>query len=385
MHLFRRKMIDRQCSLERRCDVVSFARISTMIALCLFLAACGTRGKLDYVTKGQQAQNQTTVLVATDRDLDADGTFGKGRADITRYASYTISIPPNHKVGQIEWAGHSKVNPKKHFAIASAHRFATAGAFKARLARMFQNPAARTPDGRREVTLYVHGYNTNYAEALYRVAQIKHDYGMESPIVLYSWPSAGATGLYVYDRDSVKFARDNLAQTIRMLALADVDQISLVAHSMGSELLMETIRQIYLIGDKAVQRKIASIILMSPDLDIDVFNSQIRKIRPLPQPFMIFASQKDEALEISSFLTGKEQRVGNNIDASRIENKKIKVIDVTGFQGGDPLNHFAVATSPTLVALLKGLRNSNPQALINPKQPQVITPLTLLSNITGAN
>ena len=233
-----------------------------------------------------------------------------------------------------------------------------------------------------------------FSESLYRAAQLRHDFDLAMPLTLFSWPSAGEAGLYIYDRDSVKTSRDQLASVIKLMASSQLDDIVLIAHSLGSELLMETLRQIALANHGALPSKIHSIILISPDLDIDVFNAQLSAIKVLPREFAIFASQKDRALQLSSFLAGDRNRVGNNIDETKIRREGITVIDVSEFTGGDGMNHMTAVTSPSLVALLKGMTASNQQVFLNaPGQTQTFSdvvvdtatlPLTLVVKTTSA-
>ncbi|SNZ05085.1 alpha/beta hydrolase [Cohaesibacter gelatinilyticus] len=377
-------------------SVVTFPLV---LLLMIFLAGCASRGSLSHATPDipQIADIELkTVFVATNRQRE-EGTkylsFGPERSEEISYGRFEISIPPNHKVGEIEWAT-GKVNPTRHFVTAKSALLSSPQDFRASLSQDLIKSQSFTPGGKKEVILFIHGYNTNFAEGLYRVAQLRHDYEMPSPMVLFSWPSAGKTGLYVYDRDSVIVSRDNLVNVIEQLHKSGVDQITLVAHSMGSSLLMESLRQIHISGRKSILSKVNGVILLSPDIDIDVFNNQLDHIRPLPRPFMIFASQKDEALEISSFLTGKEQRIGNNIDLEKIAHPGISVVDVTDFKGGDSLNHFTVATSPALVNLLKGLQEESPlealeagvkqQSLGSQVANTATLPLRILTTTTNA-
>lgn len=338
-------------------------RSSAFVAVILisFLAGCASPRTQDFSPQGGISINtkSSSIFVATNRVKQADSTaltFGRERSDTVSYGKFDVSIPPNHKVGNIEWA-KGKPDPSRHFATISSKSFSSAPQFRKQLALAAQRNKSRTPTGKKEVVLFVHGYNTPFDEGVYRAAQIRHDYDLAAPMVLFSWPSAGRPGLYVYDRDSVIVSRDSLVDVITQLHQSDVDQITLIAHSMGSSLLMESLRQIHISGRAPILSKLDGVVLLSPDIDIDVFNTQLDQISPLPRPFMIFASQKDEALEISSFLTGRQERIGNNLDLNKIEHPGVSVVDITDFKGGDSLNHFSVATSPALVKLLKGLQH----------------------------
>jgi esterase/lipase superfamily enzyme len=85
----------------------------------------------------------------------------------------------------------------------------------------------------REAALFVHGFNTNFAEGVYRQAQLSHDHDVEGPSIHFAWPSAAITADYAYDRESALFSRDGLEAAIEALARANVASYNLVAHSMG--------------------------------------------------------------------------------------------------------------------------------------------------------
>ena len=102
-----------------------------------------------------------------------------------------------------------------------------------------------------EAIIFVHGYNSNFAEGVYRIAQFAHDLQLPGTVVLYSWPSAAEPLGYAYDRDSALFARDGLESLIHEVAHAGAKRILLVAHSMGSGLTMEALRSAAIRGDTA--------------------------------------------------------------------------------------------------------------------------------------
>nr|WP_321458419.1 alpha/beta fold hydrolase [uncultured Cohaesibacter sp.] len=332
-------------------------------------------------------------MVATSRTPTGQADFSGDRDGTLHLASYGVSIPPSHKVGQIEWP-HGTPDLKRHFAVTSVEAFKDTKAFQTHLASEAVKAKSAKASNSRTAALFVHGYNTDFSESLYRAAQLRHDFALDIPLALYSWPSAGEPGLYMYDRDSVKTSRDQLASIIELMVHSQVDDVVLIAHSLGSELLMEALRQIALENHGALPSKIHTVILISPDLDIDVFNAQLHAIKTLPKEFAIFASQKDKALLLSSFLAGDKNRVGNNIDETKIQRAGITVIDVSQFTGGDGMNHMTAVTSPSLVALLKGMTANNQQAFLQaPGEKNSLSdivvdtatlPLTLVVKTTSA-
>ena len=170
------------------------------IAALLLIAACAPRGQLAF--SDARSGTPHDILLATSRNAIA-GTpdFGTGRAAEMSFARYTVSVPPAHQVGQIEWPG-ARPDADKDFVTTGYQGLADARAF----ANAVSARAGALPQGRREAVIFVHGYNTNLAEGLYRFAQINHDFEARSIPILYSWPSAASPRDYLYDRDSILFA-----------------------------------------------------------------------------------------------------------------------------------------------------------------------------------
>jgi esterase/lipase superfamily enzyme len=328
--------------------------IRVLALVCLVaLAACAPRDRLVPVPAAAAAAAEAArerVLVATARAPDpGPGRFGAGRAEALSFAEYVISIPPVHAPGRIEWPG-ARPDPARHMLMLAETRHDMAGFARALDAAL----AARQP-GEREVAVFVHGFNQTFAEGLYRTAQLAHDLDLPAVALAYSWPSADNPLNYAYDRDSALAARDGLVRTIRAAAASRAERVVVVAHSMGALLTMEALRQMAIDGRGPARGRIGAVALFSPDIDVDLFRVQARAIVPLPQPFLIFTSRRDRALQLSARLTGQPARLGSLRSAEALADLDVTLIDTTGVGGGDPLNHFTAATSPAMLSVLSNL------------------------------
>ncbi len=294
------------------------------------------------------------MLVATSRRPTADGTgLSSARSQTLHWGAFAISVPPERQTGTITFPRHGKPDPETDFLTVSEQHFADEPAFlRALNARLVQRPP-----GAREVTIFVHGFNTNFAEGLYRHAQMTHDFATPGVALSYAWPSAASMRGYAYDRESALFARDGLEKVLTLVARSKADNVILAGHSMGALLVMEAVRQIAIRGSDSVLDKLRAVVLLSPDLDIDVFRSQVSALRPREMPIYIAVSGRDRALWISGLLRGRTERLGALRDTGRVADLPgVIVIDLSDVRGtGDRLNHFAVATSPELIALIGGI------------------------------
>ena len=212
------------------------------------------------------------------------------------------------------------------------------------------------PPENREVFLFTHGFNTTFSEGLYRHAQMRNDFETPGLAVHFSWPSAGSVTAYAFDRESAIFARDGLQRTIEALARTRAEHIVVAAHSMGAMVLMEALRSLALEGSPEVFAKLQTVVLMAPDLDIDLFRGQIAPLAARDVPIYVFFSSRDRALRVSSILRGDSERLGSIRDFTRLGGLPVTLIDTTGVNDGeDALGHFAVATSPAMISLIQGM------------------------------
>lgn len=322
--------------------------MARFLILIFVLTACTPRGQITLAPEAVSVGTVQTVFVGTTRLIDPEtGRYGTQRSEVMQFARYDVSIPPDRNAGEIRFPRKgAKPNPDTDFLTTSEVLHDSSERFRADISKA----ALKGPRGGREAVIFVHGFNTNFSEGLYRIAQLSYDLQLPGATVHYSWPSAANPLGYVRDRDSALFARDGLETLIREVAAAGADRILLVAHSMGGALTMEAMRQIAIRGDKPLLAKIAGVILISPDLDVDVFRSQARAIGALPQPFLIFGSNRDRLLNLSAVLTGEPERLGNLTDLGRVADLKVTYLDVTAIEGG--AGHFAVGNSPALISLL---------------------------------
>ena len=322
-------------------------QIKTMAVLIVFalLAGCGSRAVVMYAERHPDAQTKV-MYVVTQRALgQANDNFGEERNFGLNQFRAEVSIPPTHEVGEIEWPSGTP-NAATDFVITDSRLLRSK-------AEMMRNLNAERVGG--ETMMYVHGYNNSLSEAMYRFAQIKTDFEVPGPSVLFSWQSAGDPRGYVYDRDSVLFARDDLVQTIRTVSAGDGHSVWLMAHSMGAQLTMEALRQIALSGQRDLLNRVSGVVLISPDIDPDLFRSQVEAIGELPTPIAIFVSHTDRALGLASLITGRKERLGVIDSPRHVEGLDVRVVDFTALSDGENGGHLVPVTAPGAVKVLRGL------------------------------
>ena len=325
-----------------------------IVALALLVAGCVSRkpeellGSALVTASVNDIAGNHSIFIATTRKRSDDPTlvFDGERSATLNFARVNVTVPKVHKVGQIERRSRGKSNdPSQYFMASQAIGYDTAPKFQSAITA---DSAAR--GGR--VMVFVHGYNTSFDSAVYRLTQIVHDAGYPGTPVLFSWASGGKTTDYVYDKESASAARDQLEVTLRLLAQTGVRRIDIVAHSMGTWVTMETLRQLAITGDRDLNGKLGDVVLASPDIDVDVFKSQMRRYGKPDKPFILMLSDDDRALRLSGLIAGARPRVGDYKNAADLADYGVTVVDVSKARGGDSFNHTKFADNPTLVRLL---------------------------------
>jgi esterase/lipase superfamily enzyme len=343
----------------------------TLICLSLVsLAACGgARGSLTFVPDASEVGSVESILVSTVRErVDGQPVFTRERVDRPIFARFEISVPPEREVGSVHFPEAYPPDPRTDFLTVGARTLPDEAAFVAAI-----NAAlAADPRSEKSAVIFVHGFNTNFAEGLYRQAQLQHDYESHAASVHFAWPSAGDTRLYVFDRESALFARTGLETTLDAMARSSATKINLFAHSMGAFLTMDTLATMARLGNDRFFSRVNAVILLSPDVEIDVFRQQARQVLARGVPIFVVVSERDRALLVSARLRGERKRLGSIASPEEIGGDlDINVIDLTDVAGGG-LGHFAIATSPELIELLAGMREQGVDVLETDRQPGVI-------------
>lgn len=328
-------------------------RVGYVLTILAILTSCSDRSFTPTIPEALKYGDPHPVFVVTSREKEENGNYGFQRSDDLDLLELTVSIPRDREPGTLNF-GYANPDPKVDFAIAGRKEFLSQDAFRARL-----NDSMRRFSGdRREITVFVHGYNATQSETAYRAAQMAKDINLPGAVVIYSWPSRGKPLGYAYDSDSLLFARDGLEHLLRLAKSTGAKRIILVAHSLGGALSMEALRQIEIEDPGWAARNLGGVLLISPDLDVEVFRQQLGRFSRVPSPFVVLVSDKDKALNWSARLRGTKsrKRLGSVTNVNDVADLPISILDLTAFSKEAESSHFVAATSPSFIAMLGDAR-----------------------------
>ncbi|MBR1171746.1 alpha/beta fold hydrolase [Bradyrhizobium liaoningense] len=189
-----------------------------------------------------------------------------------------------------------------------------------------------------DVLIYVHGFKQTFETAVLDAAHLSDGIKFRGRTMAFSWPSKAGLFDYAYDRDSAMWSRDNFERVLSALVSAPGGgRVHIVAHSMGTMLTLESLRQLHGRYGDTVTSKIGAAVFAAPDIDMDVFSSAIQRIGPLAGKITVIASTNDRALALSGQLAGGMTRVGA-AEKAAIAGLGVRVVDASQ-EGWGIINH----------------------------------------------
>ena len=341
------------------------AAISGLV-LILALGACGGRptGVLLPIADATPVAGTSRVdmLVATTRKSATDRgvLFSGERGEAVTYTDLAVSIPPDatRKAGTVQWPERLPGNTATDFVALRADPLdrSKVAAWTGRAVR---------GRGKRHVLVFVHGFNNKFEDAVFRFAQIVHDSGAEVAPVLFTWPSRGSVLAYGYDRESTNFSRNGLETLLGDLARdPNVGEITVLAHSMGNWLALESLRQMA-IREKRVAPKIKNVILAAPDVDMDLARGAFHDMGKDRPRLTLMVSGDDQALAVSRLVWGDSVRLGAidpNVEPykSELARENVGVLNLSSVKSDDALNHGKFASGDVVALLGRRLADGQP-------------------------
>ncbi len=267
--------------------LVSYRRLLRAFSVIAAVAAlgCGTLAVIS--TTGSNV-----IMVGTNYGNDR-GTLVMGMCE--------VSIPSVHKEGEVESPSFLRLeirqDPLKHVVLQSTEPLPQDEYFAQMKQRVANSP-------RKDVFVFVHGFNVSFEDAARRTAQIAYDLKFEGAPVFYSWPSQAGLLQYTVDETNVEWTVPHLRQFLLEIAEnSGADSVNLVAHSMGNRALTNALKGLsYRLKG---ERIFSEVVLTAPDIDAEIFKRDIApQIIKTASRVTLYASSNDEALLLSKKIHG---------------------------------------------------------------------------------
>lgn len=159
------------------------------------------------------------------------------------------------------------------------------------VARTFPNPLNTPTENQKHLTLFIHGYNNNWTEAVHRyndiATQLFDGPNSLGELISFDWPSKGSLLGYLPDREEARKTGDDLTSVLSTLydwmsaqqiaATVNVEnacraRTSIIAHSMGNYALEYAMNAVWTRKNRPLLVSLMQEVLMiAADVDNDLF------------------------------------------------------------------------------------------------------------------
>jgi esterase/lipase superfamily enzyme len=191
----------------------------------------------------------------------------------------------------------------------------------------------------REVLLYTHGYKESFETSAISAMELAQGTGFNGVPLLFTWPSRAALLDYGYDRESALFSRDAFEETlVALLSEGGASRVHIVAHSMGTLLTVETLRQMWARHGDLLQERMGALVLAAADIDFDLFENALKRLRTLVPKITVISSTSDRALAVSRRIAGGVTRTGA-ATREQLEGLGVRVVDASDHGGWALVKH----------------------------------------------
>jgi len=185
-----------------------------------------------------------------------------------------------------------------------------------------------------DLLVFVHGFNTSFTNAAIRTAQLAHDTNFKGEAVFFSWPSSENPATYSTDKKRAKENFKLLAEFLIKISKHNDKKIHIVAHSMGTYLLVNSLsiinekkensdKFLQSRGFKHNEKMFNQIILAAPDIAKDEYYLTFDNynLSSIAEKITLYSSINDHVLSKASrvmnyFIEGTGQaRLGDSSDS----------------------------------------------------------------------
>ncbi|GAQ88478.1 hypothetical protein KFL_004320040 [Klebsormidium nitens] len=165
--------------------------------------------------------------------------------------------------------------------------------------------------GKSEAVVYVHGFNFRFGSAARKMALCAYKIQEDAPLFLFSWPSYQAIDSYSADESNAMWAVAHFVDFLtKMLTEFQLDKVHIIAHSMGSRVVLYALMRLALGELSEGSAKLGRLVLAAPDFDLGEFYQLQSQLSKTVEHVTIYASSADQALHVSSRIHGSHPRLG---------------------------------------------------------------------------
>lgn len=282
----------------RRRAVLALSVLLAVFADSLLRGASATDDAPDGSDGGVEAEIKVSVMYATNRRLEGDGTtlgtYG-GERGKPSFGRCEVTFKPIPII--------NRYAPRVSFYIpaeTSKVRFTQQSdteVFWERLSAEVARSASKS------VVVFVHGYNYGFERHCRKAAELQRTLQGKVTVLMFSWPSNGRPSDYVPDQADVEWSVPFLAKVLTRLGeRVGRSSVQVLAHSLGSRGVIYALERLNAEQDQ--RPVIGPLILMAPDYDAQTFVDRLPTLASLTTSITLYASSNDTPLKVSRQLHG---------------------------------------------------------------------------------
>lgn len=342
------------------------AGFAVLVTLCLGLVAVTRKstavwalvaaGFIVSTGLGYQATASTLAALRLEGKEGPRYTIERAPGGRVELGVCEVTIPRTHERGHLESPSILRLEVRedaaKHVVLSKTERLATEPFYELLRQRVQQSP-------RKELFVFVHGFNVQFEDAARRTAQIHHDLQFEGAPIFFSWPANNKSLLtYPADETTITWSTPHLKQfLLEVVQQSGAQSVNLIAHSMGNRALTEALKEIEL-EFRGQSRLFNHVVLAAPDIDAGDFLQIADKMQLTANHVTLYASSRDDALRVSQLLH-RGPRAGDS-GRGLVVVPGIDTIDVTAIDTS-PWGHiYYGASDPVLQDLQMLFHHSHP-------------------------
>ena len=159
----------------------------------------------------------------------------------------------------------------------------------------------------RSLLVILHGFREEYGGALIKTTFMGSVLDINTPILVFDWPGNQGSSLRGY-RAARAVAEESGADLAAALSLlvkeVDPDRISVVANSMGAQVVVDALRVLYTDEEFADEEaEIVDVVLTAPDVDHADLHTRFRdELLAVSRRLIVYVSSNDRALIVSRLI-----------------------------------------------------------------------------------
>ena len=202
---------------------------------------------------------------------------------------------------------------------------------------------------KKDVYIYVHGYNVGFNKPILTSAQLWHFLGYNGVFISFNWAATPKGLAYAADLETAYLSAYHLRDLLELLAEeTDVEQIHIIGYSAGTRVVLGALSQLAFLyrgeAPETAQSKsrIGRVILSASDADRQRLGRYLNDgLLQIMKSLTVYMSRKDKVLNLSAKWLFRRDRLGQmwkqDLRPEAVEfleaTPEIQFIEVSGLEG----------------------------------------------------